>query len=587
MSTAQVKKEITRFLNSEETLTLCLSGKWGVGKTHTWNALLKEAFENGTVRPTNYAYASLFGLESLKNVRKTVFENTVGAAAFTEKKQLEATVASVSERLGQMGTKWRAVAGFVRGIPIVADYDGLTEAGFLDVRDQIVCFDDLERMSDSLKIKDVLGLISLLKEKKRCKVVLLLNRDALEGQDAEDFRVQLEKVIDINLEYDPTAIEAVEIAIPTSQRSNMMKRLVAENTTKLGIKNIRTIFKLLRICKRLEEILSGYDPRVVTKSFHSACLFGYALYQPTEAPPLDKIMGPYVYLLPGHEVEKKTPEQIQQSEVLARYGFNTADDFDRAILDSIRTGVYNEGAIRQEADAITKNLTLSDRAIAFHKTWNIAHDSFDDNADAFAEELKQSIRDNAIAIAPQNLSAAIGILKKLGHTKDTAEIIQVYVDSRDDDKEFWIGDPVSHFDMNDPDVLAAFAAKANQFQDDRTLQEVTKEIVQSGSWSPSKIAFLDNHTADDFYNALKNTKGEKLRQLAYGLTFFRQVTSEDDRLHSITAKAVEALTRIGRESNFNRMRVEKFGISVSEDQNKVEKTVADGHHVDCGDEPHA
>ncbi|MGV1121972.1 hypothetical protein, partial [Xanthomonas translucens] len=83
--------------------------------------------------------------ESLNDVRRSLFENTVEAASFKSVEPLEATVDSVSERLAHLASKWRAGAGIIRGIPIIADYSGLAEkAGFLDVRDQIVCFDDLE-----------------------------------------------------------------------------------------------------------------------------------------------------------------------------------------------------------------------------------------------------------------------------------------------------------------------------------------------------------------------------------------------------------------------------------------------------------
>lgn len=560
MSTERVRNEITRFLESEEILTLCLSGRWGVGKTHTWEALLGEAFKNDTVSPKMYAYASLFGLESLKDVRRTVFENTVGAAAFTDKKPLEATVASVSERLAQIGTKWRAGAGIIRGIPIVADYGGLTEAGFLDVRDQIVCFDDLERMSASLQVKDVFGLISLLKEKKRCKVVLLLNRDALEGQDAEDFRVQLEKVIDVNLEYNPSALEAVATAIP--DRNTLRTKLVAKNAEMLEITNLRTIFKLLRICKRLEEVLVGYDERVIIQAFRSACLFAYALYQPKDAPPLQKLIQnrPNFRLLGDNE--KQSPEQIQDSELLRRYGFYSADRFDLAVFECIRSGVYDEESVKPEADVIASKLAVQDKYAADNEVWEIYHGSFDDNADAFADQLKQSIKENAAAISPSNLSASIGMLKKLGHTEGLVEIIKAYTDSRVEGIDFWKGDPVSRFDFNDTDVAAAFAAKIGEFGDDRTLKDVAISIVKNRGWNRSDLDFIDRHSAEDFYNALKETKGEELRSMVYGLTYFRNVGSDDPKLPSISAKAVEALVRVGQESRINQLRVEKFGVVV-------------------------
>lgn len=562
MSSKQVKSEIRRFLTSKDNLALCLRGKWGVGKTYTWDALLVEAFEAETVTPQKYAYVSLFGIETLRDVRKSVFEHTVGAASFREKKDLEATFNSISERVSQLTSKWRAGVGILRGIPIVADYGGLAEVGFLDVRDQIVCFDDLERMSDNLNLKDVLGLISLLKEKKRCKVVLLLNSDALKGQAAEDFRVQLEKVIDINLEYDPTAAEAIETAIPN--RSTLRTRLVAEYATTLGITNLRTTFKILRICERIEELLNGYDERVISQAFHSACLFAFALYQPDSAPPLETILKHRPYSDLYGSKEEKTPEQIQHAELLRTYGFQTADSFDLVLFNSIRSGVYTDEIIKQEANLIVAQLDLRDKDAAFTKAWNIYHDTFDNNGEEFAQALTQSIVDNAAAITPSNLSASITTLKELGHGDSTKDIIATYIESRGDGKEFWGGDQIlPRFNIEDPDVKAAFASKAAEFTDNRTLEEVATSIVKLSGWNDSDLNYLDQHTADDFYKAIKAAKGDQLRHLVYGLLYFRNVSSTDPRLPSITTKAIEALQTLGRESDINRLRVSKFGVDVS------------------------
>lgn len=58
----------------------------------------------------------------------------------------------------------------------------------------------------------------------------------------------------------------------------------------LEITNIWTIFELLRICGRLEEVLKGYDERIIKQAFHSACLFGFAIYHPTEVPSIVAIL---------------------------------------------------------------------------------------------------------------------------------------------------------------------------------------------------------------------------------------------------------------------------------------------------------
>ncbi|WP_292120954.1 hypothetical protein [Mesorhizobium sp.] len=564
MGIEQVKSELRRFLKTADRLALCLSGKWGVGKTYTWDALLTEAFNDNTVSPPRYAYVSLFGLESLSDVRRSLFENTVEAAAFKSLEPLEATVSSVSDRLSHLASKWRAGAGLIRGIPIIADYSGLAEkAGFLDVRDQIVCFDDLERMSDTLALKDVLGLISFLKEKKRCKVVLLLNSEALKDHDAEAFQVQLEKIIDINLVFEPSPEEAALIAIP--DRSTPRLQWVADHAITLGISNIRTIFKLLRITGRLEEILGGYDERILKQAVHSACLYGFALYQPKDAPPIETITEERPYANLFGDTTEKTPEQIQWSELLKKYGYRNADEFDLVVFSGIRSGFYDSIKIKRAADALVRNYALQDQDQAFSKVWDIYHNSFEDNADEFAAQLKKSIQDNAAAISPANLSASIATLKKIGHGDDLEEVIARYVDSRDEDKEFWVGDSMApRFHVEDPDVAAAFAAKASQFGDDRKLPHVLADIVRNRGWNGGTLEFIDKHSAEDFYAMLKAARGDELRQIVYGLTYFRNIANADETMQSITAKALSAMQRIGQESSINRCRVEKFGISVQE-----------------------
>jgi hypothetical protein len=56
---------------------------------------------------------------------------------------------------------------------------GITLPDKQDFKDIIVCFDDFERLSSSMELEEVLGLISELKEQKNCSVVMILNEDEL------------------------------------------------------------------------------------------------------------------------------------------------------------------------------------------------------------------------------------------------------------------------------------------------------------------------------------------------------------------------------------------------------------------------
>ena len=109
-----------------------------------------------------------------------------------------------------------------------------------DFKDIIICFDDFERMSNKINLKDVLGLISEYKEQQNCHIVMILNRSKMtalanEAQKADDEnledkelkktsqikedKTELEKILseckdkimDYEFYYDPTQQESFNI----------------------------------------------------------------------------------------------------------------------------------------------------------------------------------------------------------------------------------------------------------------------------------------------------------------------------------------------------------------------------------------
>jgi len=188
MSIKLLAAELSRFLGSAEPEVLCITGKWGVGKTYAWNYYLKQAQESHNEKLAKYAYISLFGRNSLDDVRTAIVENTVNSRAAGEKPDLKSFKSVVSE-LANLTGPFAKLASF---IPTAAGYVGsLNRALFLTVRDQIICIDDLERMGSGLETMNVMGLVSSLKEEKFCKVVILLNQDALSGTRKKDFEEHL------------------------------------------------------------------------------------------------------------------------------------------------------------------------------------------------------------------------------------------------------------------------------------------------------------------------------------------------------------------------------------------------------------
>ena len=63
MSQVRALTEMERFLSNADPEVLSISGRWGVGKTHAWDEVLKARRASTPLR--HYAYVSVFGIKSL------------------------------------------------------------------------------------------------------------------------------------------------------------------------------------------------------------------------------------------------------------------------------------------------------------------------------------------------------------------------------------------------------------------------------------------------------------------------------------------------------------------------------------------
>jgi len=70
MSQVLALSEIERFLANPNPEVLSISGRWGVGKTHAWDTVLKSMRTKAPLR--RYAYVSVFGLRSLEALKTSI-----------------------------------------------------------------------------------------------------------------------------------------------------------------------------------------------------------------------------------------------------------------------------------------------------------------------------------------------------------------------------------------------------------------------------------------------------------------------------------------------------------------------------------
>ena len=151
----EYKEQIKNFLEDKENYSLLISGSWGVGKTYLWKEIENELnyIKNPNKQVKNIVYVSLFGKEHYKEVLEEIT-----LKAYKHNKFLY-FIRNI--------TFWNLSVGTFLQLFITKNFENI-----------IVCLDDLERKSDKLDMKDILGLINQLKEEK-CKVILISNKDEL------------------------------------------------------------------------------------------------------------------------------------------------------------------------------------------------------------------------------------------------------------------------------------------------------------------------------------------------------------------------------------------------------------------------
>jgi hypothetical protein len=552
-----VEAEIRRFLSSAEPEVTCITGCWGVGKTFAWKKYLIDASSKKRIALGRYSYVSLFGINSLEEFKYSIFENSVKSSEIGVEPSLEtlrSNTAAVAEQLG------RRSLSFIQQMPFLKSYVGsLGPAWFLTVRNTIVCVDDIERRGANLSTREVLGLASMLKEQRGCKLALILNADALED-DQEEFRKYYEKVVDISLNFAPSPAECASIGIHADTSGT---KLLVDDCVKLGISNIRLMKRIERSVRSVERLLSAFDPQVLAQAAHSLALLGWSLYEPNSAPSIDFLKnkrGRVFYT----EKDRPVPEnEAAWNALLDAYGFTSMDALDMALLDGLRCGYFDPELIKKHSSELGAQFAGLKLNNAFQQSWELYHESLEDNQDEVLDAMYTAFMSSVKQITPLNMNSTIELFKSLGRPKQATEMISHYIEERSDEVRLF--DPQHYLlfgELTDPDVSKAFEQMHASLAEKLDPTVLLRSIANTNSWNPEDIASLSGLTIDDYYQMFKASRDQELRKLIKACLQFGQFGNASSEMKEISKRAREALSRIAKESPINARRLKPYGIEV-------------------------
>lgn len=556
MSQKLALEQIERFLATKDPEVLSVSGRWGVGKTHLWDETLKAKRESTPLR--RYAYVSIFGLRSLDALRTAIVQSTIPL----DGPDLEPTVDSFVEHLSsfsglkrlseQAGRKSMSV--FSKGaaaVPYVGKLaDLLAPGAALLIRDQIICIDDIERAGQGLDVADVLGLVSSLRERRRCKVVLLLNEDGL-GEQGTKYRAYLEKVVDQAVKFEPTPEESAVAAIAAEDA--LGQRLVKQ-TVALGIKNIRVIRRIRRFLEHLEPELTGLHIGVTDQVTHSIALLGWCVFEPTLAPDLERVRRHARFSDLFSEEERATGE-LETDQLLKSYGYGNFDQIDQILLAGLQAGALDRQALRKLFEEADSKLAEQDAQKVIAKPWSIFRDGLDDNQGEFLDALSAAIEQHGDAMSAADASDALRILRELGRAEEADRLLPVYVGAQQGKPREFFAAHIRDQGRLDPQIAAAFDTMLAEMPLDRDPAEILLEITRSRSWSLEKLAYLATVPPEGYDKMLKDLRGEDLHSAIVMALDFSRMQPVGTNECEIARRMAAALQRAAAESDLNRLRL--------------------------------
>lgn len=553
MSIAILESEIARFLSSSEPGVLCIRGRWGVGKTFGWRRALQTAIDTDQLALSRYAYVSMFGVNSINELRNTIVEET---KVIQSPKGWKNSLTRSTQRGEQVIRRHARPLLNIGGAAakITSGGDALYNLGFLSAERQLICFDDLERAGEKLPLRDMLGLASMLREQRECKIVLLFNDDAMSIKDKDELALQMEKVVDTTLKFDPTSAEAAAIVFDGDDQISAVLR---DRVVRLKLVNIRVIKKIERWGRDVANILTGYRAEIRDAALATVVLAGWSILQAGEAPPPD-----YLITYNGYMPTKNVDADAEWSRRIRDYGYTHSDEMDAEIIRGMQRGFIDPDKIRSRADDQELAFSQTSKDNDFSRAWELYHQRIDIDDNVILDTMYAGALDGVQTITPGNMNAAIVFLRRFGRDSQASEVVSKYVTARSGEENFFDTALLFFDGERDPELVAAYDAARAARVDNRDPATVLAQIVERQGYNHEDVELIARMDADTLEQLFVNYHGPRLKDIIEWVVRFANQETEISK--QLGENVQIALQRIADMSPMRAFRLENWGIKVND-----------------------
>lgn len=428
------------------------------------------------------------------------------------------------------------------------------------LNDLLICIDDLERKHHNLDINQVFGLASYLKEHKNCSVIFIVNSDQIEEKD--QYKKYLEKTISAEISLKRTVKDCCDLIF----ENDRYYESILESLKILEIYNLR-ILQRIKVFKQhfLSLVTNSIETETINEIIKKIIILVWVKFGDTNYSPSIQLLRKFSRLpFSGRLINDSNVSEEEENKwrpILNDYKFSNFNEYDELIWLYIDKGIIDVNAFKLAIEKRNQYYLNQSKRISFYKAWDIYNNSFNDNVEEFTEKLTNSaielIEVDSISIG--EINSTYSVLVELKKDNLAQSVIDKYISIIKEYNENYFFDQTinSGRDLHE-NVKNLIIIHAKENETKNTFESVLDGVAFKMGWGGDVIDFLQSKTEDEFYEFLSQANTELLkRHIDFCLRLGKSNNPSKEHL-MISEKMKNALVRIGKTNELNRMRVERI-----------------------------
>ncbi len=588
----KIEKTLNSFLENETTNVLFIRGEWGIGKTHFWESYIRDKIEHEKVKNLAYSYVSLFGVSNIIQLRDKI----QSSAKIIDNEG--SSIKKIEEFAGEQnqifkllyGNRARQLESRISIIPKILSSArwGTLQLGFVSefyrqyreslIFDYLICIDDFERKQDDLEVGQVMGLINELSFQRKCKVVVILNEEKLEKDNATNFKKYREKIADIEVIYSPSTQENI---LKVFSGKELYFERILQIFKYLGSVNIRIFKRFKWAIEHIQEYTNTCEDAVKLEMAAHLALYSWAFLEANQNLSLQFVkqsLNIYGFMIANMHKDKDDSRYTEHekrwlNEVARDLPISEAK-YDENIINLIQYGyLLDEGEFAENISEENEKEKKYQYRQRIENISNMYQYSLRDNQKEIVQASHDLLAIGLEKIPFSDFSKVMTLLDSLEENTDS--YVEEYCQVNPDVIRGIASD--SYFTRNNikTKLLAEKIENVRlAMREDIDLDSVLTHITQKQSHRMEQIDFLCSLSPSDISDWIKRMNRQSLdkdsdvaTKLQDILYYFRGSKGQDNDVNAkyrlILENFESALKLLAEDCNINRVRIQNlYGIDL-------------------------